>query len=125
MIIERKYLTLKSMCEKDPNYKKIVYENLENVIDIENINTLLNQRLIELEMGCGLSGEGYSKLQEYCNEMDKTNPFDNGYNIADINDVEITYKDEKRIQVTFYNMFDGIKDIVMVKDYLESNGLNS
>lgn len=117
MIIERKYVILKVMCEKEPEYKKILYGNLDQVMDNENIGTLLWQRLVDLEMGCGLSGEGYSKLCEYCDRMDKEKPFDNGYKINDINDVEITYKDDDYLQVTFYRTLDGFKDIVMVKNY--------
>lgn len=91
MIIERKYEYFGRLIERDPKAKAI-YEKAcaykHNASETKRIYEYnLNNRAFEMEMGCGIIDpniiwNGYA-------ELDKSDPYDNGFSLNDANDIYI------------------------------------
>ena len=90
MIIRRQYEILGMVVERDPKARKIVDEvckNLDCDLREKIFSPYINLSLYNADMGCGLPGEMFTKLLEEFNNLDETNPYDNGLTYRDVDTI--------------------------------------
>ena len=92
MIIERKYVTLKKLYMTDPLSKEVIDKvfkapagHEEELQDLFRRNSWT--RLFNATMGCCIPNFGF--LWDSFEELDKTNPYDNGKTIKDVDHAEV------------------------------------
>lgn len=92
MIIERKYVTLKKLYMTDPLSKEVIDKVFEAPDGLEEeLKDLLRRnsrtRLFNATMGCCIPNFGL--LWDSFEKLDKTNPYDNGKTIKDVDHAEV------------------------------------
>lgn len=135
MIIERKYEYFGRLIERDPKAKAIyekacAFDNRPNEAKrIYDYN--LNNRAFEIELGCGIIDP--TIIWDGFTELDKSEPYDNGFGLNDVSKIEImdrnyvattdwNSEDESLawIQYAFvHHDYDGIEHIVKVDKIVE------
>ena len=109
MIIARKYEWLGILYEQDPNSKKLIDEAFEIIKTSQKKKKWLmdyNKTNIPafLNIGCGIPGETYRYFMVGFEELDKTNPYDNGLTFNDVTSIEFeTSRKGTAIQMRFVN----------------------
>lgn len=129
MIIERKYVPLGILCEKDEKANEIYnrafeYSNLQQ----EEIERIIEYNepycLYDRDIGCGIPN--FAEIKEEFERLDEVHPFDNGFTYDDIRDIDILYKDEFGIHLLMKDAFGRIVQSVEMKtsniEYIRVSG---
>jgi len=134
MIIKRKYVYFMDLVNRDPKgaevYKEACYYNHDNKEGQRIFDLNLQYRLFETDIESGINGQAYVEMNKRFDELDNTDPYDNGFNLNDINKIEIlnrsvhdlfTGEEElpRWIDVAYYCVFDGYERIVKVERVFE------
>ncbi len=120
MLIKRKYVKFGKLFN-DLETRKVLDEAwhvFDNVNDKERWDFLYNERLIDkcMEWSIPNTARFFETIEGGFEKLDKSNPYDNGYNYNDINEVDIASHDDNSIELFLFNSFDGEKNIVKVVD---------
>ncbi len=93
MIIQRKYEWFGELYKKDPLSKAAIDE----AFDLSGISETKKEKLFQynmyhipafLNLGCGIPGQCYAAFMKKFEELDKTDPYDNGLTFKDVNKIE-------------------------------------
>ena len=116
MIIKREYVTFRRLINSGDKGGKLFVDILKKYHDEEMQNAYIcalgELCLYQREMDWALMG--IDKLIEGFHKLDEEEPFDNGYTLDDVNDVDIVWKDEESIVLHLVNKFDDVSSIIKV-----------
>lgn len=113
MIIKRKFVPFYSLNESDPLGRTVFFNafGIENPDDWDNVEEktkehidILFKHSISLDtadMSCCLPKPNY--LSDEFDRLDLEHPYDNGLTLADVNRVEIVYKEDNVITLCLIN----------------------
>lgn len=91
MIIKRQYETFGMLYLRDPKAKELLIAACEGE-DEGTRNYVLNPDndiiVHYADMGCGLRGDKYNVFLKKLNELDQTDPYDNGLSYRDVIEIE-------------------------------------
>lgn len=129
MIISRKYEWLGALYQNDASSKAAI-DRAFNAVDIpaKQKEYLLEYNRFNipafLNLGCGIPGRCYALFMEKFEELDKTNPYENGLSFNDVSDIEFEKGAEgAAIQMRFVSKTnDGIYRIVGFAALTNKNG---
>ena len=128
MIIERKYATYGQLyCDQASKDTLIRILNKHNTPEfVCNYILNLNNDIIfcNTDMSSGIPGEAFHDLQQAFEDLDKTNPFDNGLTYRDVTEV-VTLPSRKGsavMQLMYMNKADLPKVIVQIVALEYKNG---
>ncbi len=90
MIIKRRYASFGALL-KDPLSKQAMINSIKNTskeFTDEKAESILVEAswiiFYQADLGCGIPGNAYRQMQEKFEELDKTDPFDNGLTYNDV-----------------------------------------
>lgn len=119
MIIERKYVPLGILCEKDEKaneiynrafeYSDLEQEEIERIIEYNKLECLYDR-----DIGCGIPN--FAEIKEEFEKLDEVDPFDNDLTYEDVREIEILYKDEFGIHYLLKDSFGRIVQSVEMKN---------
>lgn len=120
MIIKRKYNYIWVLCNTDETFKNMYENSFNPMLSEDTIQRVKkywrNKRIYEVGMESGILGENYLAMVDYLEEMDKKEPFDNGFGAGTISGSEILYKDDDSVEIALTTCFDGCTHYVCVLD---------
>jgi len=109
MIIPREFEWFGALYENDPESRRVIDEGFEkaNVNDETKKELIIcNQVIIPAFMNieCGIPGKAFRYMMDRFEQLDKTNPYDNGLSFKDVTDIEFeSSRKGTAIQMRFVN----------------------
>ena len=105
MIIERQYVPFGILCERDSKSKEIfmkAFNDSYSKAERERIWLILSQQCL-YEKDIGWAFRKLGDVIEGFEMLDKIHPYDNGYTLDDVDEVEIIEKQEEYINLHLIN----------------------
>ena len=98
MIIKRKFATYGQLCSDDKSKNAIAkilekYKVSQDIYEttLDSYNGLI---VLNTDLGSGIPGNAYHEIRAALDELDKTDPFDNGLTYMDVSDI-LTFSSRK------------------------------
>lgn len=117
MILSRRYVPLVVLYDRDERSKEIIafaYSNSKMSTEEQewHWNIMCSNRISveNADMGCCIPNFEY--IKEEFERLDIEFPYDNGYNLSNVNKVHLIDWNEDVIQIQLSNCFDGEEQIV-------------
>ena len=128
MIIKRKYATYGQLSADEVTKATIIriFEKFNVSEDIYNftLDPYNDVIVMNTDMGSGIPGPAYQELRKAFDELDITDPYDNGLTYRDVTDVYMDYsrKGSAILQILYRNKVEMPKVIVQVVAFEYKNG---
>ena len=128
MIIKRKYATYGQLSADEVTKATIIriFEKFNVSEDIYNftLDPYNDVIVMNTDMGSGIPGSAYQELRKAFDELDITDPYDNGLTYRDATDVYMDYsrKGSAILQILYRNKVEMPKVIVQVVAFEYKNG---
>ena len=128
MIIKRKYATYGQLSADEVTKATIIriFEKYNVSEDIYNftLDPYNDVIVMNTDMGSGIPGPAYQELRKAFDELDITDPYDNGLTYRDATDVYLDYsrKGSAILQILYRNKVEMPKLIVQVVAFEYKNG---
>ena len=128
MIIKRKYATYGQLSADEVTKATIIriFEKYNVSEDIYNftLDPYNDVIVMNTDMGSGIPGQAYQELRKAFDELDITDPYDNGLTYRDATDVYMDYsrKGSAILQILYRNKVEMPKVIVQVVAFEYKNG---
>ena len=128
MIIKRKYATYGQLSADEVTKATIIriFEKHNVSEDIYNytLDPYNDVIVMNTDMGSGIPGQAYQELRQAFDELDITDPYDNGLTYRDATDVYMDYsrKGSAILQILYRNKVEMPKVIVQVVAFEYKNG---
>ncbi len=128
MIIKRKYATYGQLSADGVTKATIIriFEKYNVSEDIYNftLDPYNDVIVMNTDMGSGIPGQAYQELRKEFDELDITNPYDNGLTYRDATDVYMDYsrKGSAILQILYRNKVEMPKVIVQVVAFEYKDG---
>ena len=128
MIIKRKYATYGQLSADEVTKATIIriFEKYNVSEDIYNftLDPYNDVIVMNTDMGSGIPGQAYQELRKAFEELDITDPYDNGLTYRDATDVYMDYsrKGSAILQILYRNKVEMPKVIVQVVAFEYKNG---
>ena len=128
MIIKRKYATYGQLSADEVTKATIIriFEKYNVSEDIYNftLDPYNDVIVMNTDMGSGIPGPAYQELRKAFDELDITDPYDNGLTYRDATDVYMDYsrKGSAILQILYRNKVEMPKVIVQVVAFEYKNG---
>ena len=127
MIIKRKYVPFWKLKLEDTEAIEIFDKAFnESFVDYEGKEELY-QRFLNLSLYQRAMDWAFRKLGDVIDgfeKLDKDKPYDNGFDLSDVNNVEIAWKDDDSLTLHLLNKFEDTKLIVKVVEIKNDNSKN-
>ena len=113
MIIKRKYVTFYELSRTDPQAKDIFESTIKNALPLEAAEHLINCHYSNRTMVYGATMDycipDFDKIVAGFELLDKQYPYDNGFNISDVNQVDIAESGRNHVTLHLkYRLYDEI-----------------